>query len=115
MFADQRGAQLQQYWRAGQQPRRSVHGGREFADQRRGRYVFAIADQPDFSGGGRRVHAGDDGVRQIADMHRADISLRPSNEGQGTVARLVFPAFRRRADLDVTRPSPPVDAPSEFF
>jgi two-component system sensor histidine kinase TctE len=54
-------------------------------------------------------------VRQIADMHRADVSLRPSNEGQGTVARLVFPAFRRRDDLDVARSSSPLQSPSQAF
>jgi two-component system sensor histidine kinase TctE len=55
-------------------------------------------------------------VRQIADMHRADVSLRPSNEGRGTVARAVFPAFRRREDLDVTKPTQPYPpSPSEAF
>ena len=34
-------------------------------------------------------------VRQIADLHHANIALRPNPEGRGTVARLVFPAFGR--------------------
>ena len=34
-------------------------------------------------------------VRQIADLHRANIALRPNPEGRGTVARVVFPAFGR--------------------
>ena len=40
-------------------------------------------------------------VRQIADMHRADVSLRPSNEGRGTVARAVFPALTQRAPVRI--------------
>jgi two-component system sensor histidine kinase TctE len=34
-------------------------------------------------------------VRQIADLHRANIALRPNPEGRGTVARVVFPAYGR--------------------
>lgn len=34
-------------------------------------------------------------VRQIADLHQANIALRPNAEGRGTVARVVFPAFGR--------------------
>jgi two-component system sensor histidine kinase TctE len=34
-------------------------------------------------------------VRQIADLHQANIALRPNSEGRGTVARVVFPAFGR--------------------
>ena len=58
-------------------------------------------------------------VRQIADMHRADISLRQNNDakdGKGTVARIVFPSFRRREDLDITTPGVALaEAPSEVY
>ena len=51
-------------------------------------------------------------VRQIADLHRANIALRPNPEGRGTVARLVFPSYEqlegRREDGETSDEGPPI-------
>jgi two-component system sensor histidine kinase TctE len=50
-------------------------------------------------------------VRQIADLHRANIALRPNPDGRGTVARVVFPAFGRLEpdeDGDFAKDGPPI-------
>lgn len=50
-------------------------------------------------------------VRQIADLHQANIGLRPNPDGKGTVARVVFPAWERadiNEDSEMSEDSPPI-------
>lgn len=46
-------------------------------------------------------------VREIAELHRADASLRPNPHGRGAIARVVFPRYR------VPRKMPEFDAQVE--
>jgi two-component system sensor histidine kinase TctE len=44
-------------------------------------------------------------VREIAELHRADATLRPNPRGKGSVARVVFPAYRRQKEEDAATES----------
>jgi len=43
-------------------------------------------------------------VREIAEMHRADVSLEPNPHGQGTLARVRFPLPARSPARQDERP-----------
>ena len=51
-------------------------------------------------------------VRQIAELHRADIALRPNKAERGTVARVVFPSYLSwKAEEELEAQEPRVAAP----